>query len=336
MTDADERHIWAEKQMGSAGRQLIIDGLVISEWSRSVFEDMRAGGLTAANCTCSIWEGFEATMRNVAAWKALFRDNADIILQVYDISDIRRALDEGRVGIILGWQNSTGFGDYLPFVRLFHELGIRVVQLTYNTANAAGSGCYKSWDNGLTDFGRELVHELNDAGILVDLSHVGGKTSRDVIDVSKRPVAYSHCCPATLRRHPRNKTDEDLRYIVDRGGFVGVAGVPPFLPKGLESTVDDFVDAVAHVLDVVGEDCVGIGTDLIQNQPPEFFDWIASDKGYGRQLVDLGGLPVLGGFERASDYGNIVDAMRRKGFSSDLSDKVLGRNWLSFLERVWG
>lgn len=319
----------------SAKQPLIIDGLVISKWERATFEDMRKGGIAAANCTCSIWEGFEVTMRNVAHWKQMFADNADLILQVYKTDDIRRAHNEKRVGIILGWQNSSGFDDYLPYVRIFHELGLRVVQLTYNTANAAGCGCYETRDGGLTDYGRDLVHTMNDLGILVDLSHVGAKTAKDVIDVSKRPVAYTHCCPSALKAHPRNKSDEDLRYIVDRGGFVGVAGVPPFLPKGLDSTVDDYADAVRHVANVIGEDRIGIGTDITQNQKQDFFDYIASDKGYGRQLVDLGGIPILGGFETLKDYQHILDALKRKGFTSRQIEKVVGANWLNFLDEVW-
>jgi membrane dipeptidase len=176
---------------------------------------------------------------------------------------------------------------------------------------------------------------MNDVGILVDLSHVGGKTAKDVIDVSKRPVAYTHCCPSALKKHPRNKSDEDLRYIVDRGGFVGVAGVPSFLPRELKSTIDDYADAIRHIANVIGEDRIGMGTDITQNQKQDFFDYIASDKGYGRQLVDLGGIPILGGFETLKDYNNIIDALKRKKFTSRQIDKIVGENWLKFLGEVW-
>ncbi|MGE0752387.1 MAG: membrane dipeptidase [Variibacter sp.] len=313
---------------------LIVDGLVISKWDRKVFEDMRAGGLVAANCTCSIWEDMPATMRNIATWKAMFRDNADLISQVYNVEDIEIAHSQGKVGVYLGWQNSTGFGDYLPFVEVFHALGIRVVQLTYNTANMAGFGCYESNDGGLTDFGRELVHEMNRVGILVDLSHVGARTAHDVIVTAKRPVAYTHCCPSAMFAHPRNKSDEDLRFIADHGGFVGVAGVPSFLRRKMESTVDDYVDAILHVIDVIGEDRVGLGTDITQGHGQDFFDWIASDKGYGRTLVDMGGIPVLGGLATLRDYGNLVAAMEKR-IKPATMDKVLGKNWMSFLREVW-
>ena len=112
------------------------------------------------------------------------------------------------------------------------DLGVGVMQLTYNTQNLVGSGCLESRDAGLSDFGRDVIDEMNRIGILIDLSHVGAQTSEDAIRHSKRPVAYTHCCPSALLDHPRNKSDEQLKLIVDHGGIIGIATYPPFLPKG--------------------------------------------------------------------------------------------------------
>ena len=122
-------------------KAIVIDGLVVSKWSRDLFEEMHRGGLTAANCTFCVWEGFEATMRNIADWKRWIAENADILLQVYSAADIRYAKEAGKVGIILGWQNTSALGDQLGFLPLFHELGVRIIQLTYHTQNASGAGC---------------------------------------------------------------------------------------------------------------------------------------------------------------------------------------------------
>lgn len=315
---------------------VIVDGLVISKFSRAVLEDMHAGGITAANCTCSIWEGFEPTMRNVAEWLRSFRENADIIRQVHDTSDILKAKEEGKVGIILGWQNTSGYGDVLDYVPLFAKLGVRVVQLTYNTANPVGSGCYESVDRGLTDYGRELIAAMNSSGVLVDLSHVARDTARAAIEASNKPVAYTHCAPAGLKVHPRNKSDEELRLIASKGGFVGVTMFPAFLAAGKGATVDDYMAAVEYTIDLIGEEQVGLGTDLTQDQPPEFFDWINRDKGSGRKLVDFGEALELGGFTRSRHFPNITAAMERRGWKADRIERVLGRNWLRFLKEVWG
>jgi membrane dipeptidase len=315
---------------------VVIDGLIVSNWSRAVFEAMRAGGVTAANCTCSIWEDFPATMKAVADWKKRLRDNADLLLQVYDTADIERAKREGRTGIILGWQNATGFGDYLPLIAVYHELGLRIVQLTYNTATTIGSGCYESHDGGLTDFGREVVAELNRLGILIDLSHVGRKTADDAIRASRRPVVYSHCLPAGLKQHPRNKTDDELRFIVSKGGLVGVTMFPPFLAKGADATVEDYIDAIEYVINLVGEDNVGIGTDFTQGYEAEFFRYITEDKGHARQLTRFGEIRMAKGFARIEEFPNLTAALERRRWPEPRIRKLLGGNWLRLLKDVWG
>ncbi len=316
---------------------IVIDGLIISNWSREVFEDMLQGGVTAANCTCSIWEGFRDTMANIARWKAWFDEHDDLLLQVHHADDIRRAKADGKVGIILGWQNTSGIEDRIEYLHLFRDLGVRVMQLTYNTQNFVGTGCWESRDAGLSDFGRDVIDEMNRLGIVVDLSHVGPKTSEDAIEHSKRPVAYTHCCPSGLLEHPRNKSDEQLKLIAERGGFIGVATYPPFLPKGADTTVDDALDAIAYVVDLVGEDCVGIGTDFTQNQSADWFDWLRRDKGDGRWLMKERGTtaPMPKGFERLAEYPNLTAAMVERGWPEVRIRKVLGENWLKYLSDTW-
>ncbi len=216
-------------------RSIVIDGLVVSRWSRSVFEHMQRGGLTAANCTCCVWENTRSTMQNIADWKRWLSEHADLIMPVKTTADIRRAKEAGKVGIILGFQNTSALEDRLDTLALYKELGVGVIQLTYNTQNLVGCGCWEENDGGLSGFGREVVSEMNRLGIVVDLSHVGPKTADDAIKHSAKPCAYSHVCPTGLLDHPRNKTDEQLRTIVNKGGFVGVATYAPFMPKGGDS-----------------------------------------------------------------------------------------------------
>lgn len=315
---------------------ILIDGLVIARFSRAIFEDMRRGGITAANCTCSVWHDFRATMANIARWKRWFDEHGDLITQVYTTDDIRRAKQDGRVGIMLGWQNTCGIDDDVANLALFRELGVRIMQLTYNSQNLAGSGCWESRDGGLSDFGRHVIDEMNRLGILIDLSHVGAKTSEDAIRHSKVPVAYTHCCPM-LKQHARNKTEEQLRFIADAGGFVGFASYTPFLPKGEDSTIDDCVTGMAYLIDLVGEENVGIGTDWVQDQDVAFFDYLSADKGKGRATAPphetVPAMPK--GLETLGDFRNFIPAMERAGWSESRIRGVLGENWLKFLDRVW-
>lgn len=317
-------------------RSYVIDGLIVSHWSRSVFEAMHSGGITAANCTCCLWEGFEPTMKAVAQWKQWLVEHDDILVQVRNTEDIRQAKLDKKVGIILGWQNSTGFGEYLPFVALFRDLGLRVVQLTYHSANMAGSGCLESRDGGLTDFGRDLVAELNQNRILIDLSHVGSTTSKDVIEASKQPVVYTHCAPKALKDHRRNKTDEELRFIASRGGLVGVTMFPPFMRNGNESTLDDYLDAIEHTINICGEEHVAIGTDFTQDVDEAGMQYFVHDKGYGRRLMPLGQVSNPPGFGRIEEYPNLSAAMEQRGWDEPRIRKILGENWIRMFKEVWG
>ena len=315
---------------------IVIDGLIVSNWSAEVFRDMRKGGLTAANCTCCVWEGFSETMNNIARWNGWFREHDDLIVKARTAADIRKAKEDGRTAIILGFQNTSAFEDKLGAVQLFKDAGVGIAQLTYNTQNLAGSGCYESRDSGLSDWGRELVAEMNRVGMLIDLSHVGSRTSEETIRESSRPVAYTHCCPSALKPHPRNKGDGELRFIAEQGGMIGVTMFPAFLKRGADSTVQDYVEAMEHVISVAGEDHVAFGTDFTQGYGQDFFDWITNDKGDARSLIKFSPMPNPKGVETIGQLPNLTAAMERAGWSQARIGKVMGENWLRFLADAWG
>ena len=149
-------------------------------------------------------------------------------------------------------------------------------------------------------------------------------------------MCYSHCCPEALRAHPRNKTDEQLRFIAESGGFVGVTMFPPFLPRGADSSLGDYLDAIEHVINVVGEEQVGIGTDMTQDYGQDFFDWITHDKGTGRKLTDFGEIKNPPGFQRLGEFPNLTAAMESRGWSEPRIRKIMGENWVGLLKEVWG
>jgi membrane dipeptidase len=314
---------------------IVIDGLIISKWSRPVFEDMRKGGLTAANCTVSVWDDFKATVHNIAEMKAHIRANADLLTLVRTTRDIEQAKRDGKTGIVLGFQNAHAFEDHLGNIEAFADMGVRVVQLCYNTQNLIGTGCYER-DGGLSGYGHEVIAEMNRVGIMVDLSHVGAKTSEEAILASKKPVTYSHCLPAGLKEHPRNKSDEQLRFIADRGGFIGVTMFPPFLRRGPESTVKDYVEAIDYVINLVGEDCVGVGTDHTQGYGKEFFDLLTHDKGRHRRLTDFGTVQNPMGIRTIGEMPNLTTEMERAGWPVGKIEKIIGGNWLRVFQDVWG
>lgn len=313
---------------------IIIDGLIIAKWDRALFEDMAKGGITTANCTVSVWEGFQATMDNIVEFNGFFREHNDLIRPVRCIEDIYRAKDEGKTGIILGFQNVHAFEDQLGYVEIFKKLGVGIAQMAYNTQNLVGTGCYER-DGGLSGFGHEVVAEMNRVGMMCDLSHVGAKTSQEVILASEKPVCYSHCLPLGLKDHPRNKSDEELKFIADHGGFIGVTMFAPFLKNGINSTIEDYVEAIDYIVNIVGEDCVGIGTDFTQGHDQAFFEWLTHDKGYARRLTRFGEIINPKGIRTIGEFPNLTQALLDHGWPESRVQKVMGNNWVRILKKVW-
>lgn len=313
---------------------IVIDGLIVAKWEPALLEDMRRGGLTAANCTVSIWEGFQDTVDAIVRMNALIDAHPDHLLKVRSTADILRAKREGRTGIILGFQNATAFEDQLGYVRVFKDLGVGVVQLCYNTQNLVGTGCYER-DGGLSGFGREVLAEMNRVGILCDLSHVGPNTAREAILASSKPACYSHCLPSALKDHPRNKSDAELKFIADHGGFVGVTMFAPFLRNGVRSRIEDYVEAIRYVFKLVGEEQVGIGTDFTQGHDQAFFERLVHDKGYARRLTTFGEIVNPLGIRTVGEFPNLTAALLKGGFRPSQVRRIMGENWLRVLDTVW-
>ncbi|WP_416067292.1 dipeptidase [Rhizobium sp. ZK1] len=329
MTDARKLHDEA----------IIVDGLQTCQWSRSIFEEMRAGGLTAVNVSSLLWENFREGIGYVSEWKRFLRENDDIIRPVRTVADIHAAKAEGKTGIIIGWQNTSPLEDKLDYVEIFKDLGVGIMQLTYNTQNYSGAGYLEEVDSGLTGFGREVLAEMNRVGVLCDLSHVGDKTSADVIAYSKKPVCISHVLPRALRDVKRNKPDELLLACAEKGGLIGVSLFAPGLAAGNDATVEDYLDAMAYVIDLVGEDHVGIGTDfsLDRPRPGPWLLWANKDKGTARTLTEFGSVKISKpkGIQRMTEMPNLTARMLARGWSEELVLKLLGRNWLRMLDAAW-
>ena len=320
-------------------RALVFDGLSTCNWSRIIFEEMRQGGVTAVNCASILWEDLRGGLDHIAFWKRTLEENADILRPVKSVADIHAAKREGRTGISIGWQNTSPIEDRLEDIGIFKDLGVNIMQLTYNTQNYSGAGYLELTDSGLTGFGREVVHEMNRVGVLCDLSHVGEKTSFDTIAWSKQPVCISHVLPRALHDVPRNKTDALLKACADRGGIIGISLFAPGLRAGNDATVEDYIDAMAHVIALVGEDHVGLGCDfsLDHARPGPYQVYASRDKGYARNLTEFATAKISKprGIQRIHEIPHITAAMLRRGWDEATVLKLLGGNWLRLFETVW-
>jgi membrane dipeptidase len=322
-----------------ASRLLTIDGLNTSLWGqRGVFEDLVTGGVTAINATIAIWDDFESTLAAIAGWYGIFEQYSDLIRPVRSIADIHDARETARCGVIFGWQNATPIGTDLRRLSLFHDLGVRIIQLTYNERNLLGNGCYELHDEGLSKFGRAAVHEMNRTGILIDLSHVGDRTTLDVIELSEKPVTITHSNARSMDDHPRNKTDETIKLLAEKGGVIGSNSFPMFFPRGFQSTLDDYLDRVEYLLQLVGPDHVALGSDLCQDQPRAWFEWLFSSQGTipAEQVAETPEpYTHLHGFSSAAEFQNIAAVLEKRGYSSADVGKIMGENWLQLFGKVW-
>lgn len=150
--------------------------------------------------------------------------------------------------------------DELRYVRIFFQLGIRMMHLTYNRRNMLGDGCAEPANAGLSDFGRAVIAEMNRVGVIVDVAHSGWQTSLEAAKASSKPMVASHSACAALNRHIRCKPDEVIRAIADTGGFIGICCIPSFL--GRSHDLNAMLDHIDHVVKRFGADHVAIGTDV--------------------------------------------------------------------------
>jgi len=318
------------------GESFIIDGLEISRWGKETFLRISQGGVTAINATVAVLEGFRETINNIAQWYRMFERYSALIMPIRTVDDIRRAKELGKVGIIFGFQNTSPIEDDLYLLSIFKELGVRVIQLTYMERNYVGDGCLERTDCGLSRFGLEVIEEMNRLGMLIDLSHVGPRTTMEAIEASAKPVAFTHANPRSLCDHPRNKTDEAIKAVAKKGGVIGANIFPPFLSAGSKATIEDFIDVIDYLVRLVGLVHVAIGTDFTEGQPREFFDWILTGKSKKGPSLELE-YPIVNpkGIQSATDFPNITRALLARGYVESDVKKIMGENLLRLFEEVW-
>jgi len=318
-------------------RSIVIDGLNISRWGvAEVYLHLHAGGLTAINASVAVWEGCKQTLQNIARFYGDFEHYAQWIQPVTRIADIHAAKKNNRVGIIFGFQNSTPIEDDLNLLEVYYRLGVRVIQITYNDLNYVGAGCYEREDVGLSQFGVDLVKEMNRLGMVVDLSHVGYRTTMEAIEVSEQPVWFSHANPMALREHCRNKSDEQVKALVAKGGVVGANIFPPFLKRGYDSTLEDLIDVLDYWVGIAGLDHVSIGLDFTENQSAEWFQWLMGGKRKGSTVYPLQlPLKLPQGITRADEMPNVTQGLINRGYSDEDTQKIMGLNVLRLFKEVW-
>ena len=309
--------------------------------------DLRASGVSATCITLGHVVGpadaAETTYRDIECWQQfLTLANLDFAL-IRSSADLAQIAAQGKHGVILGFQNTEMLGCDASSVSEFAKLGVRVMQLTYNSANAVGFGCLSPDDQGLTPFGQQVVEAMNECGVLVDLSHAGASTLRSAINASSGPIAVSHTACRSLVNNPRNVFDEDLRLLAAHGGVVGIYAMP-FLRESGQPMLDDYVRHIAHALNVAGEDHVAIGTDGTITEVDDTATYL-SYLGEAIQSRKAAGISAPGENEAVTlflpdmtgpaQFEKLASQLGKRGYPASTIDKVLGLNWLRLANDAW-
>lgn len=321
---------------------MLIDALQCGTFDRTVFERLVEGGFTCVTPTLGFWEGTMESLDSLAHWRDMERDNADLIQIVRRVADIEACKSQGKLGILLGYQNTNLLEDRVRYVELFADLGVRVLQLTYNNQNELGGSCYEDEDSGLSRFGREVVNEMARWGIVVDCSHTGDRTTLQAIENSPKPIAVTHANPSSIFPHKRNRSDDVLKALAESGGVIGCAAYRNITPDWACTTARGFAELIARTVEIAGVDHVGLGTDFSYKGDDAFRDWMRKGRWTRSTQYGAGSKAVPGavakpdwlpGPERLAD---LRPALGEVGFSQEEVDKIMGRNWLRLYGAVFG
>ena len=316
-----------------------IDGLQYANWSEKIFRQLRQGGLDCVHVTIAYHENFRETVLNLEQWNRWFEAYDDLICPAGSAADVRAAKASGRTAILFGFQNPSPIEDDIGLVEIWHRLGVRFMQLTYNNQSLLATGCYEETDSGITRMGREVIAEMNRVGLVVDMSHSAEASTLQAMEISRRPIVVSHANPASWHPARRNKSDAILQGLAETGGMLGFSVYPHHLQGGSDCQLDDFCTMIAKTAEKMGVDPIAIGSDLCQDQPDSVVEWMRNGRwtktpDFGEGSAAAAGFPPQPDWFRDSrDFGNIAKGLAQKGFDAGEVAKIMGGNWLRFFEQ---
>lgn len=313
----------------------VIDGLNASVMNEEYLQKIQEGGVTAVNHTVGMQHNITETVNTIANLLELIR-KSDSATRITTVRDIEKAAEDKKAGIIFGFQNVAplemgGKQDVDPDIKIlnvYKKLGVRIIQLTYHYRNICGDGSKEESDCGLSAFGNRLVSKLNEHGIVVDLAHVGDNTSRDAIKASEDPVVMSHSNSYYLSPVYQNKEDETIELLAENDGVIGISAFPRMLDKESPS-LEDMLDHIDYIVDLVGVDYVGIGTDFSEG-------W-AENPFMRKKLLKIDGkiYDYPKGLSTVTEMPNLTESLISRGYSEKEVRKIMGGNFLRVFSEVW-
>ena len=317
-----------------------IDNLQYCKWNREVFKINREAELDAVHVTVVYHEDYDEFLKRIEEWKNHFKENSDLIFHGKNYKDIEKANKENKTAIFFGFQNCSPIEDNIDLVEKIYEHGCRFMQLTYNNQSLLATGCYEKNDSGVTNFGREVIKEMNRVGIVIDMSHSAEKSTFDAIDISEKPIAITHANPLFWHSAKRNKSSELLKVLSESGGMLGLSLYPHHLKEGTNCSLESFCEMTARLSEIMNLEKIGIGSDLCLNQPDIVVEWMRNGtwtktKNFGEGNKNKPGFPKQPSwFKDARGFTNLKEGLLKTGFNENEVNGILGNNWFNFYKEI--
>jgi membrane dipeptidase len=305
-----------------------------------------ASGVTGTMQTSGGAGDVARVLRHFARFFYIWDQLPEVTFKATTSDDVRRAKAEGRHCQFISMNGLPGVTEdldaSLDMVDTFYHLGCRMMHLTYNLRNVIGDGCTEPANAGLSDFGRDVVTRMNEVGILVDTPHSGKQTTLDAARHSRAPMAASHTVCDGVFKHDRGKSDEEIKAIVDTGGFVGICCIPGFLGK--KPNIIGLLDHIDYLVKLVGAGHAAIGTDVACHPPepedcpfkpfsgpqPKNRNWSAEHM----KQMQAAGEEHLTGSLLWTNWPYFTVGLVQRGYSDDDIRKIIGGNVLRVLDDV--
>jgi membrane dipeptidase len=325
---------------------LVIDGSEAAPMTPAHFDRLHKGGINALNTTVikNMAADFSDGVLHIQDMLETIQKYSDRVTLVRKTADIQQAQAQGKIGVILGLQNARPIMSDLRYLRLLHNLGVRIIQLTYNERNLLGDGCIEKANGGLSRFGRAVVKEMNRSGVLVDASHCCEQTTIEAIEESELPIAITHSNAKALSPSPRNKADPVLKLLAKHGGVIGAVMWAPIAysdPKKRPGR-KEFFAILDHLVQQAGIDHVGIGSDNGEGETREEYEAMFKHGGgsYPEITAILGDWygwegRMVEGMEQVTVFPEITEELLKRGYKDEDIRKILGGNWLRLYGAVW-
>jgi membrane dipeptidase len=269
---------------------------------------------------------FENTIQVLARYRSYVASNPDQYVLALRVDDIRKAKESGKLAIAFDLEGSGPLLGNLNMISLYYEMGVRQMLLAYNKDNHASGGCMEGYI-GLTDFGREVIREMNRVGMVVDLSHMSERATLEACEVSTAPVIFSHSNPNGLRQHARNISDEQIKTCAQIGGVVGINGIGDFL-GGTSSEL--IVQNIEYVMNLVGPEHVGIGLDYVIDKQ-ELIEYVENYP----DIFPPDKMKDVLSFVEPEQFPEFTELLYQKGHSEQAISGILGGNFLRVAKEVW-